>query len=955
MIKNNLVKSIEISFFLLCFFAENSFAQLASSAWPIRGQNPQHTGRSTSVFSTSNTVSWKYQTDDNVTSSSAIGIDGTIYFGSYDTNIYAINSDGTLKWKYKTGKYIVSSPVIGVDGTVYIGSGDKYLYAIKSDGTLKWKYETGDAVFTPSIGTDGVVYAGSGNYLYAINFNGTLRWKYETGGIVSSAPAIGTDGAIYAGSLDNYLYTIKYDGTLKWKYKAGDMVDSSPSIGTDGTVYFGSADTYIYALNSDGTLKWRYQTGNNIRYSSPAIGAEGTVFVGSYDNYLYAINPDGTLKWKFLTGNVIWSSPAIGLNGTVYFGSADKNIYAINPDGTLRWKYITDYVIESSPAIGANGALYIGSNDNCLYAFAPENNSLLLTSPKGGEIFTAGSVKSITWTSSGVAKTKIEYSTDGGISWTTIAQTQQYGSFDWSVADTLSTNCLIKISDASNSSFYDINPKAFSIIKPSLTLTYPNGGERFATFRPVTVKWTSTSNNKVKLEYSTDSKLTWTTIIQSMQSAGSYNWTVPGITSQKCFVRITDSDFQDVSDTSDSVFTISQPSITLTYPNGGERIAAGRNSAITWISTFDGTVKIEYSANSGSSWTTIADSTLSNGSYTWTVPNTISSKYLIKITDTVSSIVTDISNATFSVAQPSITVTFPNGGEILGAGKSAIIKWTYATDNNVKIEYSSDGAVSWTTISASALSTGLYNWTVPDIKSEKCYVRISDVLIPDVFDVSNAAFEITKISPPSAFTASDVPNDNGHQIQLSWTLSPDDGNIDGYRIYRSRKPVFNEPAIDIKTITSIEELVEKEQVSAILIAEIAHGETNYIDSFMPLNDVEYYYWIESFMGVSSSAKIQSGKITPVEKEILSSYKVNEPYPNPFNPSTTISYYVPVSGQVFLSVYNLSGQKVAALVESFIEAGRHEAIFDGSGLASGVYLYRFEAGGFSKTGKMLLIK
>ena len=67
-------------------------------------------------------------------SSPAIGSDGTVYVGSADTKLYAINSkSGEKKWEFETGGAVTSSPAIGSDGTVYVGSVDKKLYAIKTD------------------------------------------------------------------------------------------------------------------------------------------------------------------------------------------------------------------------------------------------------------------------------------------------------------------------------------------------------------------------------------------------------------------------------------------------------------------------------------------------------------------------------------------------------------------------------------------------------------------------------------------------------------------------------------------------------------------------------------------------------------------------------------------------------------------------------------------------------
>ncbi len=67
-------------------------------------------------------------------SSPAIGSDGTVYVGSYDKKLYAINGKSGVKlWEFETGGYVNSSPAIGSDGTVYVGSDDKKLYAIKTE------------------------------------------------------------------------------------------------------------------------------------------------------------------------------------------------------------------------------------------------------------------------------------------------------------------------------------------------------------------------------------------------------------------------------------------------------------------------------------------------------------------------------------------------------------------------------------------------------------------------------------------------------------------------------------------------------------------------------------------------------------------------------------------------------------------------------------------------------
>jgi len=85
------------------------------------------------------------------------------------------------------------------------------------------------------------------------------------------------------------------------------------------------------------------------------------------------------------------------------------------------------------------------------------------------------------------------------------------------------------------------------------------------------------------------------------------------------------------------------------------------------------------------------------------------------------------------------------------------------------------------------------------------------------------------------------------------------------------------------------------------------------------------------------------------------FVIDQNFPNPFNPSTTIRYGIPVRSHVSLVVYNTLGQRVAELVNGDVEAGYHEARFDASGLPSGVYYCRLNAGGFARTIKLLFVQ
>ena len=86
-----------------------------------------------------------------------------------------------------------------------------------------------------------------------------------------------------------------------------------------------------------------------------------------------------------------------------------------------------------------------------------------------------------------------------------------------------------------------------------------------------------------------------------------------------------------------------------------------------------------------------------------------------------------------------------------------------------------------------------------------------------------------------------------------------------------------------------------------------------------------------------------------------SYQLCQNYPNPFNPATTITYELPKSSNVRLSIYDILGREVAVLANERTEAGVHDVRFDAAGLASGVYFYRLSAGDFVQTRRLLLVR
>ena len=88
---------------------------------------------------------------------------------------------------------------------------------------------------------------------------------------------------------------------------------------------------------------------------------------------------------------------------------------------------------------------------------------------------------------------------------------------------------------------------------------------------------------------------------------------------------------------------------------------------------------------------------------------------------------------------------------------------------------------------------------------------------------------------------------------------------------------------------------------------------------------------------------------------VTDYAIEQNFPNPFNPSTTIKYQLPQNGLVTLKIYDILGKEVATLVNSEQQSGRYEVNFNATNLASGVYLYRIKVNDYVAVKKMLLLK
>jgi len=132
------------------------------------------------------------------------------------------------------------------------------------------------------------------------------------------------------------------------------------------------------------------------------------------------------------------------------------------------------------------------------------------------------------------------------------------------------------------------------------------------------------------------------------------------------------------------------------------------------------------------------------------------------------------------------------------------------------------------------------------------------------------------------------------------------------------------------------------------------GFSDFPEARIAFSEPYVYLADENYFTILDISQVLSAPSPPPELH-PSSFSLHPFRPNPFNPSTVARYEIRDASHVVLRVYDTAGRVVAALVDGWREAGSHEVTFDGSGLPSGIYLARLEAGGLTRTQKLILLK
>ena len=419
--------------------------------------------------------------EDGANPEGSLIISGSIIYGmtkkggnSGNGTIFKIQADGSgftllheFSWEdgiYPCGSLVLGSTLYGMTTTAGFGNTSGTVFKIQTDGSgftllKEFANDTGDG------------YGPSGSLI----LDGSILYGMTCGGGGSDF------GTIFKIQIDGTGYAILHEfagGAGDGKYPDGSLVLS-------GSTLYGMTP----AGGAGGVgMAFKIQT-------------NGTGFTSLYEfpGGIFDPNPTGSL---ILSGSTLLGTVSANDDSDV------AAVFCLQNDGS-GFTWLHEFSSNPQAYSSAGSLLLSGStlygmtgfnedpvyNEGLIFSLPLSLcNSIIVTSPNGYESWQLGSNHNITWTSSGtIANVKIEYSTNyGGDYSTIIASTANTGTYAWTVPNTPSTQCLIRISDAANAATSDSSNTVFSIVPstvPTITITSPNGGEERANGCYLDIQW----------------------------------------------------------------------------------------------------------------------------------------------------------------------------------------------------------------------------------------------------------------------------------------------------------------------------------------------------------------------------------------------------------------------------------------------------------------------------------
>ena len=350
------------------------FTTSQAADWPLARGDAQATGVAAETLPDNLEVLWKFKAEKNgAFEATAVIVDGVVYVGSFDGNLYAIDlSTGKKKWAYKTELGFSAAAAVR-DGRVIAGDSDGKVYSLNAaDGKVLWGFETGGEISGgPNFYKENVLIGSQDATLYCLDAAmGKKVWEpYKIGDQIRCFPTVVENRAFLAGC-DGKLHIVNLDdGSAIGSVEIESPTGCTPAVLGDRAFFGTQGSTFLAVDWRKAEVAWRFTSPTQKEYRSSAAVTDKAIFIGGRDKQFVALDPkSGSEVWKFTTRHRVDSSPVV--SGTrVYFGSADGRLTALDvKSGDKVWEYEAGGQFNASPAI-SNGRLVIGNNDGTLYCF----------------------------------------------------------------------------------------------------------------------------------------------------------------------------------------------------------------------------------------------------------------------------------------------------------------------------------------------------------------------------------------------------------------------------------------------------------------------------------------------------------------------------------------------------------------------------------------------------------
>ncbi|MDR3666980.1 MAG: YCF48-related protein, partial [Ignavibacteriaceae bacterium] len=826
-----------------------------------------------------------------------------------------------------------------------------------NDGGLTWDSvgytNNQNAVRWASFADENVGIVGTNNYYHWKTTNGGTTWNaitFPKGGMVEGGITCLDSITYIAPDGGNNIISKTTDGGKTW-------TTFSPSWNN-----FGAAQ-HLRMLNKN----WGLMVGNSFIYKTRDAGstwenvpvssdlASGYYDVAIQDTSNYVVSGPAGFLMRTKNGGATWSRMQSGTLGDL------ANICLVSNDTLLigSWQNYSSMNVMKIPL-------------NTFIATA----SLKIKQPLGGEIFKIGTSLPIIWTSNIVDYIKIDFSTDNGISWTTIAahDSAPLGYQPWTIPNTPSLHCFIRITDVSNPALHD-STSAFTIDVPPTSFWIPaNSGTSEGIwgvdYSSPNVAWICASTGDIRK--STDGGMNFT----SVGKIADVTYSIAALTDQVALVASSPSSGDGIIyKTIDGGHTWNQVYTAVgAWFDFISKIDANNLWALS--DPVNGKYLIVKSSDAGNTWTVAANLPDAPSGFYGAIGgyDQIDNTFWFGVGGLAGVYTTNHIYKSSNYADGPWTVTTttqPSPGALSfssakGNGIAAFWNLQY------KIDRSTDGGNTW----AETLTLTGQPHTVGYIRgTSTAYLASSD---GNVYRTSDDGATWSPEPLPVGI--------GGEPFFIRLSSDGSNGLIGGNTGYILKK--VNATSLSPLTVIlpnggeqlnatsnyTIKWYCYSSQITNVKLEYTTNNGTTWllIVASVPANQVTYAWSVPSTLTQTAKVRVSDVAtglisdmsdnvflISPVsgikDNNIVTNYELSQNYPNPFNPSTTIRYAIKNDGNVTLKVFDILGREVAVIVHEYQKEGNYNIKFDAHKLSSGIYLYRIESGNFTDTKKFILLK